>query len=687
MGTSGLTAFLDWIALHHDLANLAVFLISFSESLLIVGLFVPGALIMFGIGALVSSGRLDLMTTLIWAVLGAVAGDGLSFWLGYRYKTYLREIWPFSRYPRLFKHGEDFFARHGGKSVIFGRFVGPVRPVIPAIAGMMGLPPWRFVIINILSGLAWAPAYILPGVAFGASLKLASEVATRLAILIVLLAALLWFIQWLVRLIYRFIHPRANTLFLAAMRWSQRHRWAGKLLSAVIDPDKPELRGLAILGGMLVVSTLVFLFLARNIGGDTLLRLNDSTWNAMRALHSPWSNQTLVVFFETGSLFVSAMVSVTVSIWLMVRKQWLALGHWLAAVSFGLAVMGIVVMLNPANSFSADISNSHTGLISATMGLSAIIYAFLAVILAQRLDGYRQWLTYTTAALFVSLIALSHVYFGSSSVTGVTGGIALGLAWVAIAGIAYRRHQGSPIHSGYLSVVVLITLSGATLWQYIHQARADLDRFATPPAPIIIDVTHWLKTGWQTLPSYRIDLQGQLEQPLTIQWAGEKKAIVDALLKRAWKHPVPLRFTTMLRWLGSEPKLDTIPLLPQAHDGRHEAIVLTFMKPASKREMILRLWPSRMALAPDSYSGDSPDIRGVPVWVGYVAYFSMEYPLPSLGILRPQQDFDTPLNIFSTMLGKYNWRTVRRPDVSSEQAGRRPFEWHGDVLLIGPAKN
>jgi len=318
------------------------------------------------------------------------------------------------------------------------------------------------------------------------------------------------------------------------------------------------------------------------------------------------------------------------------------------------------------------------------MGLSAIIYAFLAVILTQGPDGYRQWLTYTTAALLISLIALSRVYFGSSSVTGVTGGIALGLAWVAIVGIAYRRHQGTPIRAGHLTVVVLITLVGATLWQFIHQAGQDLDLFTTPPAPEIVDVTQWQKSGWRTLPSYRIDLQGQLEQPLTIQWAGEKQAIVDALHERAWKHPVPLRFTTMLRWLGSEPKLDTIPLLPQAHDGRHEAIVLSFMEPGSKREMILRLWPSRMALAADSKVSNPPDIQEVPVWVGYVAYFSTEYPLPWLGILRPQRDFDTPLNVFSAMLGNYNWRTVHRPDVLSRQAGKRLFGWHGDVLLIGP---
>ena len=52
--------------------------------------------------------------------------------------------------------------RYGGKSVAFGRFFGPVRAVIPLVAGMMNMPPWRFVVANVVSALAWAPAYLLP---------------------------------------------------------------------------------------------------------------------------------------------------------------------------------------------------------------------------------------------------------------------------------------------------------------------------------------------------------------------------------------------------------------------------------------------------------------------------------------------------------------------------------------------
>src|SRR3569832_3007646 len=140
---------------------------------------------MFGIGALVAVGALELWSTLAWAAAGAIVGDGLTYCLGHHYKDRLRDKWPFRKYPALMRRGELFFERHGGKSELFGRFVGPVRPIIPVVAGKLGMPPARFLAVNVASAVTWAPAYTLPGVVFGASLSLASEVASRLAVLLV----------------------------------------------------------------------------------------------------------------------------------------------------------------------------------------------------------------------------------------------------------------------------------------------------------------------------------------------------------------------------------------------------------------------------------------------------------------------------------------------------------------------
>jgi len=90
--------------------------------------------ILFGAGALVATGALGLWPTLGAAVVGAIAGDGLSYWFGRRYRNGIRSWWPFRRHVDLLERAEAFVRRHGGKSVLLGRFVGPLRPVVPAVA-------------------------------------------------------------------------------------------------------------------------------------------------------------------------------------------------------------------------------------------------------------------------------------------------------------------------------------------------------------------------------------------------------------------------------------------------------------------------------------------------------------------------------------------------------------------------
>lgn len=122
-----LNTLLAFITQHPGLAYGAIFIISLSESLTLVGLLVPGTVIMFGIGAVVATGSLGLFPVLILAMTGAVAGDGISYWLGHHYKERLVNIWPFSRYPGMLNKGEAFFIAMGARAffsaVSWGRCV------------------------------------------------------------------------------------------------------------------------------------------------------------------------------------------------------------------------------------------------------------------------------------------------------------------------------------------------------------------------------------------------------------------------------------------------------------------------------------------------------------------------------------------------------------------------------------
>jgi len=154
---------LAFISANSGWAFPVMFITSFGESFAFLGLLFPGTSILIISGTLVSAGSLPYWPVLAGAVVGAVLGDSVSFWLGRRYGGGIARIWPFTRNPHLLPNGMRFFARHGGKSVFIGRFFGPVRAVIPLAAGVMQMPRGLFWFANITSAIVWAPMLVFAG--------------------------------------------------------------------------------------------------------------------------------------------------------------------------------------------------------------------------------------------------------------------------------------------------------------------------------------------------------------------------------------------------------------------------------------------------------------------------------------------------------------------------------------------
>jgi membrane protein DedA with SNARE-associated domain len=153
---------------HQDLAFPVMFLVSFGESFVGLSLLFPGTTIMVLAGTLVHwplnpHGELDLWPPLIGGFCGAVVGDAISFWIGTRFGHLLDRHWYFQRHPEILERGYAFFNRFGVGSVFVGRFFGPVRAVIPLVAGIMEMRWGEFWLANVGSALVWAPSLMLLG--------------------------------------------------------------------------------------------------------------------------------------------------------------------------------------------------------------------------------------------------------------------------------------------------------------------------------------------------------------------------------------------------------------------------------------------------------------------------------------------------------------------------------------------
>jgi membrane protein DedA with SNARE-associated domain len=167
---SDITAF---VSRHPQYAAWAVFLLAFSEAIPIVGTVVPGSTLIVAVSALAIEAEISPWLLLVAAIVGAIAGDGASFWLGQRCHGEILQRWPLNRFPKLIARSEAFFNRYGGASVFLARFTAVVRAFVPLIAGIVRMPARQFYVANVLSALVWAPAHVFPGVVFGLLVSLA----------------------------------------------------------------------------------------------------------------------------------------------------------------------------------------------------------------------------------------------------------------------------------------------------------------------------------------------------------------------------------------------------------------------------------------------------------------------------------------------------------------------------------
>ncbi len=142
---------------------MAVVLVAFLESLALVGLILPGTVLMAGLGALIGSGELSFWHARLAGIVGCLLGDWISFWLGWRFKKPLHR-WSFLKKNKaLLDKTEHALHQHSMFTILVGRFVGPTRPLVPMVAGMLDLPVAKFITPNIIGCLLWPPFYFLPG--------------------------------------------------------------------------------------------------------------------------------------------------------------------------------------------------------------------------------------------------------------------------------------------------------------------------------------------------------------------------------------------------------------------------------------------------------------------------------------------------------------------------------------------
>lgn len=142
--------------------------IVFAESGLLIGLFLPGDSLLFTVGVVAGAGKLDIVQICVLFVVFSILGDQSGYFLGRRAgpRIFVRPD------SLLFKHEyvtrtSQFYDKHGGKTLIYAKFVPIVRTFAPFMAGVGRMQYSRFVSFNVIGGLGWVLSMTLAGYYLG----------------------------------------------------------------------------------------------------------------------------------------------------------------------------------------------------------------------------------------------------------------------------------------------------------------------------------------------------------------------------------------------------------------------------------------------------------------------------------------------------------------------------------------
>lgn len=149
---------------HNPQWAFAIALVSaFAESFVGISFLVPGTTILIGLGVVIQATGINPVPIWLGAAAGAVGGDWISYWIGYRYKEHALAVWPVSRYRAQMDKALTFFQRWGTWAIFIGRFMGPFRATVPIVAGISQMRFWPFQIANVTSAIVWSAALLIVG--------------------------------------------------------------------------------------------------------------------------------------------------------------------------------------------------------------------------------------------------------------------------------------------------------------------------------------------------------------------------------------------------------------------------------------------------------------------------------------------------------------------------------------------
>lgn len=519
---------------HQFLGVVLAGFISFIESLAIIGSIIPGSVVMTIVGFLLGVGAIPLPATIISVFIGAFIGDFISYALGAYFKDHIRTHHWVQPYEHWLQHGEAFMRKHGALSIVIGRFVGPMRSMVPMIAGIAQMNLAIFTIAIIPTIILWAIVYLTPGVLLGSlSIDMGESMFSYFlsrSLVIITLGAIWYSLHSLVRI----AHPHLVT----------------KKLHLSLDPDSFTH---LIKGIILLLTIVVFGYYSLSVPPNEYW-LNKSIYHLM-TIYSTDSNISLAKAF-TLVLGPESYILINIAIFsVLYYHRYLKLAAIWSASALGLILVTLMLkhgIYSPRPNPLLGHSSFPSGHV-LLMGTLLLCLSSLAQKSAHAIGLALRRISY----LIIIVLCCSRLILQAHWASDVIFSLLLSLSlWNLVS--AFKKHLPH-IPSAHTKQVgaacILILLPFISIKSYLPQPMSP-----KLPEPIAVNQSFDI----QNIPALRYSRFGYPNAPINFVFSGTRSELDRLFAKIGWQ-PYPSsgqpfkRLMTLFRFREYQ---DILPLLP-----------------------------------------------------------------------------------------------------------------------------
>jgi membrane protein DedA with SNARE-associated domain/membrane-associated phospholipid phosphatase len=420
---------------------------AFLETGAFVGLVVPGETVLYLGGAVAGQGTISIYVLIAVGWFSAWAGDTTSFFIGRR----LGRDFVLHHGPRVgitrerFGRVEDYFSRHGGKTILVGRFVSLVRALAPFVAGSSGMRYRAFVPYSVLGTGLWSTLHLLIGYAFSRNINEVADLAGRgfflLGLLIVVVVGIVAAIRFLrvpenrARLVSAMERNALTRPLVALGRRVQppaRFVWARLTPGGNFGLEMTSLLAVLAVGlYVLIAYTVIFDGDPSPTGGD------ETALDFARDLETGWLTDIVKVVTHLGAYGAVVPLTLAWAVALGARRYW-------AECAVLVAAMSLILIVNPEIKDVVDrprppdplVSSSGSSFPSGHAANSAL-YVWMAVTLAMHISPgkVKRGTLIAVGVAIAVIVGLSRVYLRIHYLSDVTAGWALGVSAFALCGL------------------------------------------------------------------------------------------------------------------------------------------------------------------------------------------------------------------------------------------------------------